>query len=361
MVYAGDSKSPGGNPVRVRLSPRALTILIHAALATAAGAQQGTLTGTVVSATSGEPLPYSIVALLPGFPQRFTDQRGRFAFSGVAPGRYHLVVRQIGYEPIDTAIVVGEDSAPTLRVTLRHLPIELPPVTVTSPQTCVAPGPPDSMLTPQLAAVFGQLLENARRLQLLNDSFPFDYRLQRRSWEVDRAGRETLVHFDTLTQAIGKGWRYKPGHLTQELLGPAGWELFVRLLTLVDFADSVFVDAHCFWLAGPDSLGADTLISLNFAPAAFLRTTDVAGAAYLDPMTYQLRYTVVRLTRPAHDMRDVSSLVATTHFREVAPGIPLQDHQRAVTTLAPTTRNGPVRRVEEQVLVWVYFRRPLVR
>jgi len=78
-------------------------------------------------------------------------------------------------------------------------------------------------------------------------------------------------------------------------------------------------------------------------------------------MTYQLRYTVVRLTRPAHDMRDVSSLVATTHFREVAPGIPLQDHQRAVTTLAPTTRNGPVRRVEEQVLVWVYFRRPLVR
>src|SRR5207247_4946764 len=148
-------KSPGGNPVRLRLSRQPLTILMHAALATAAAAQQGTLTGTVVSATSGEPLPYSIVALLPGFPQRFTDQRGRFAFSGVAPGRYHLVVRQIGYEPIDTAIVVGEDSAPTLRVTLRHLPIELPPVTVTSPQACVATGPPDSVATPQVPAVSG--------------------------------------------------------------------------------------------------------------------------------------------------------------------------------------------------------------
>ena len=361
MVYAGDSKSPGGNPVRVRLSPRALAILVHAALVTAAGAQQRSLTGTVVSATSGEPLPFSIVALLPGFAQRFTDQAGRFEFSGVAPGRYHLVVRQIGFYPVDTTIIFTADTGLSVRLALRHLPVELAAVTVTAPQTCIAPGPPDSTIAPQLAAVFGQVLENARRLQLLNDSFPYEYRLQRRSWDVDRAGRETIVHFDTLSQETEEGWRYQPGQLMQWRRGPAGRELFIRLPTLVDFADSVFVGAHCFWLAGRDSLGADTLIRLDFAPAASLHTTDVAGAAYLDPATYQLQYTIVRLTRPDQAMPGVSSLVATSHFREVAPGIPLQDHVRAVTTLASATRNGAGQRVEEQWLVWVNFRRPLVR
>src|SRR6266487_489878 len=110
MVYAGDSKSPGGNPVRVRLSPRALAVLIHAALVTAAGAQQRSLIGTAVSATTGEPLPFSIVALLPGFAQRFTDGAGRFAFASVGGGRYHLVVRQIGFYPVDTTIIVGADT-----------------------------------------------------------------------------------------------------------------------------------------------------------------------------------------------------------------------------------------------------------
>ena len=361
MVYAGDSKSPGGNPVRVRLSPRALTFLIQAALVTAAGAQQRPLTGTIVSATSGEPLPFSIVALLPGFAQRFTNQAGRFAFSGVPAGSYHLVVRQIGYYPLDSTITVGADIGLSVRIALRHLPVELPAVTVTAPQTCSAPGPPDSTTAPQLAAVFGQVIENARRLQLLNDSFPYEYRLQRRTWTVDRAGLDDLLRTDTLSQETQEGWRYQPGRLMRWRPGPAGREWFIRLPTLVDFADSVFVGVHCFWLAGRDSLGADTLIRLDFAPAASLRSTDVAGAAYLDPATYQLRYTIVRLTRPDREMPGVSSLVATSHFREVAPGIPLQDHVRAVTTLAPATGNGAVQRVEEQWLVRVSFRRPLVR
>ena len=74
-----------------------------------------------------------------------------------------------------------------------------------------------------------------------------------------------------------------------------------------------------------------------------------------------MRYTVVQLTRPARAIRGVTSLVATSHFREVAPGIPLQDHVRAVTTLAPGAAYAPVQRVEEQWLVWVNFRRSLLR
>jgi len=332
---------------------------LFVALATPARAQ--TFSGTVVSATSGEPLPYGIVALLPGFAQRFTDGVGRFEFRGVPAGSYHLIVRQIGYYPLDSAIAIGADGTPPVRIALQHLALELPPVVVTAPQRCVAPGTPAAVADPKLIAVFGQVLENARRLRLLNDSFPYEYRLQRTTWTVDRDGREELVRRDTLTQEAEEGWKYHPGQLVAWRRGPSGQELFVRLPTLADFADSAFVDAHCFWLAGRDSLGADTLIRLDFAPAASLHTTDVAGAAYLEPATYQLRYTIVRLTRPDRAMPGVSNLVATSHFREVAPGIPLQDHVRAVTTLAPATRNGAVQRVEEQWLVSVNFRRPLVR
>ena len=355
MVYAGDSKSPGGNPVRVRLSPRAFTSLLLVVLATPARAQN--FSGTVVSANSGEPLPFSIVALLPGFEQRFSDGAGRFEFPGVHAGRYHLVVRQIGYYPLDSVFAIGADGTAPVRIALRHLALELPPVVVTAPQRCVAPGTP-AAVDPKLIAVFGQVLENARRLRLLNDSFPYEYRLQRSTWTVDRDGREELIRRDTLTQETEEGWTYRPGRLVALRRGPSGQELFVRLPTLADFADSAFVGAHCFWLAGRDSLGGDTLIRLDFAPPASIRTTDVAGAAYLDPATYQLRYTIVRLTRPERDLRDVTSLVATSRFREIAPGIPLQDHVRAVTTLRAGRGE---QRIEEQWLLMVNFRRPLVR
>ena len=250
--------------------------------------------------------------MLPGFDQRFTDGAGRFEFPGAHPGRYHLVVRQIGYYPLDSAIAIAADGTLPVRIALRHLALELPPVVVTAPQRCVAPGTPAAVADPKLIAVFGQVLENARRLRLLNDSFPYEYRLQRSTWTVDRDGREELVRRDTLTQETEEGWRYRPGQLVAWRRGPSGQELFVRLPTLADFADSAFVGAHCFWLAGRDSLGADTLIRLDFAPPASIPTTDVAGAAYLDPATYQLRYTIVRLTQPERDLRDVTSLVATS-------------------------------------------------
>ena len=356
MVYAGDSKSPGGNPVRVRLSPRAFTHLSFVALALPARAQ--TFRGSVVSATSGQPLSYSIVALLPGFDQRFTDVTGRFEFRAVQAGRYHLIVRQIGYSPLDTAIVVGPDSMPPVRLALQHLAIELPAMVVTAPQTCITPGAPDSAADPRLAAVFGQVLENARRLRLLIDSFPFEYRLLRTTWTVDRDGHQNQIRRDTLTHETEQGWTYRPGRLVAWRSGPAGRERFVRLPTLTDFADSVFVGAHCFWLAGRDSIGGDSLIRLDFAPPNSFRSTDVAGTAYLDPATYQLRYTMLRLTRPERELRDVTSLVATTHFREIAPAVSLHDHVRAVTTL----RGGPPeQRIEEQWLLTVNFRRPLVR
>src|SRR6266571_8765967 len=74
MADATDSKSVGGNPMRVRLSPRAsvMMLLIPLLYAPLATAQQPSLRGTVVSAESGEPLSFSIVSLRPNGGRQFT-------------------------------------------------------------------------------------------------------------------------------------------------------------------------------------------------------------------------------------------------------------------------------------------------
>src|SRR5438045_1504573 len=160
MADATDSKSVGGNPMRVRLSPRASNMVYLLLLGSVqlARAQQSSLRGTVVSAETGQPLGFSVVTLHPNVGRQFTDGAGTFVFAGTKPGIYLLSVRQIGYVPLDTQIVVAGDSTTTVGIALRHLAIELPPVTIAA-QQCTNPGPPDSS-DAALLAVFDQLQEN---------------------------------------------------------------------------------------------------------------------------------------------------------------------------------------------------------
>jgi len=313
------------------------------------------ISGTVVAAGSGEPLSFSVVALLPGFPPRFTDQTGVFTFTGLAPGSYRLRARQIGYNPFDTVIAVG-DPGLALRIVLSHVAIQLPPVTVTERTTCFDS---EANLAPEFAAVFDQLLENARRFELLADSFPHRFRIERVFTTVDREGRRELIQVDTFERESSSRWPYRPGRIVGPASGAFNTDRLVRLPSLSDFADSAFVRAHCFRLVGRDTIAGSTFIRLDFAPVATIRSTDVEGAAYLDPATFQIRYTTVRLTRPEREIPGMAAMAATVHFSEIAPGILLHDHVRSVETFAsshPTTE-----RIEEQRLLGVRFLRPLMR
>jgi len=316
-----------------------------------------TVRGTVVAAESGQPLPYSIVALVPIAPQTFTTQGGEFAFSGIAPGRYHLLARQIGYVPRDTEILIGPSPAPTvLRIALLHVAIELPAIVATA-AGCQSPGAPDSAAAPELAAVFGQVLENARRFELLATAFPYRSRVERTFALLDRGGQRRPNGADTVLEQSGEDRHYRPGDVVFWGTGQFAGQQLMRLPELRDFADSAFVTAHCFALAGRDTLEGGTFVRLDFSPAAALRSADVDGAAYLDSATYQIRYTVVRLTQARRAIRGVDSLVSTSRFREIVPGIVIRDRVRATTI--PTAPNS-TRRLEEQRLLTVSFLRPLV-
>jgi len=323
-----------------------------------------TLRGTVVAAGTQQPLPFTIVAVRPGLTERFTDEHGAFAFSGLARGTYRLIVRQIGYTPGDTSVTVDGDSDVSVRVGLTHVAIELPPVTVTGRTTCTRPGSPDRSLTPALAAVFDQLLENARRFELLADSFPFRF-VHERTYRTVTRGADTLAAaVDSIEQTSReeRQQRYRPGQVVQRGRGPFRDQRVVVLPALTHFADTTFINHHCFRLAGRDTIEGKALVRIDFAPSARLRSADLAGAAYLDPVTYQLRHTRVAVTKPERALPDVAALVATTRFREIAPGIMLHEHVRAVTTLRTPARSAvPAQRIEEQRLLSVQFLRSFFR
>ncbi len=353
MADATDSKSVGGNPMRVRLSPRAsaMTYLLLLATSQLAAAQQPVFRGTVVSAETGLPLSFSIVTLHPNVGRQFTDGAGAFTFAGAQPGTYLLSVRQIGYTPLDTQIVVGGDRT-TMRIALRHLAIELPPVTIAAGQ-CTNPGRPDSSDT-ALLAVFDQLQENARRFELLADSYPFRYNLEITTREMRQRGDTGRPVLQTLRLSSNDNHPYTVGHVVEPAWGPWGSPdntVVIHSADLQDLGNADFITNHCFRLAGRDTVDGETFVRIDFEPATRIRSADMAGAAFLDPNTYELRYTTTWLTRPERStLIDVRSMNFRTRFRNIARGVPLQDSLTVITTYPhsrqtkiETQRTGGVR------------------
>ena len=358
MADATDSKSVGGNPMRVRLSPRASGMFCCVLLAfTQLSSAQTTLRGTVIAAESGEPLGFSIVTLYPGFGKRFTDARAGFSIDIVQPGTYVLSVRQIGYAPLDTQLVSAGDSPTSVRIVLHHLAIELPPVTISAGQ-CTNPGAPDSS-DRTLRAVFDQLQENAQRFALLADSYPFRYTFELADRTVNQRG-DTGPPVTRRLEFPSNETRHHPyavGRVVERAWGPWGSPdsvLIIRSAELDDLGNLDFIASHCFHLAGRDTIGGETLVRIDFEPATRVRSADMAGAAYLDTMTYALRYTTTWLTRPERSsLTGVRAVTFRTRFRDIARGVPLQDSLTAVTTY----RFGKPTNIQTQRTVEVRFRR----
>ncbi len=323
----------------------------------AAQATGATVRG-LVRVESGEPVPYAVVALRPAFWQRFTDQAGGFAFAAVPPGTYRLLARQIGFKPLDTAVVVTAERPPDLVLTLEPLVVQVSAITVTRWQRCTAPGPPDPSLAPELAAVFDQLKQNAERYWLMADSYPVVYRMARTAEQLNRLGYLDLPRLDTVVLRTNARWHYAPGNVVSEYAsGRNRWEAQFNLPTLPDLADSAFERTHCFFLAGVDTVAGRRLIRLDFAPDVRLRSPDVDGSAYLDASSFVIRRASVRLTRPGDADYHLHGLTAEVTYREIAPLIVLVDTVDAAREYE--ARNGVVHMSEHQRLLDFGFLRSL--
>ncbi len=318
-----------------------------------------TLRGDVRALETNLPLPFSTVVLQPGVTGRFTNDSGAFAFHDLAAGDYRIIVRAIGYLPFDSVITMARDPHPdplALHVALRPLAIELPPVTVVATRACVRPGPPARDSEPELAAIFDQLRENAARYRLLSDAYPFEYWTQRREWDEPR-GRGDSVVVDTMELRSDARLPYKPGGLIITQPGPRGRpERTLRLPTVIDLADSVFHQSHCFTFAGVDNVDGESQWRVDFLAADRLRVADVAGSAWLDSATYVLRQLTFRLTHPERALKSLNTLEATVTFGELFPSVTVPVYTVATSEARARSRN-PVTGHQEQRLLRVNFLR----
>lgn len=99
-------------PLRVEVAPRV---------------QQGAVSGTVGSAQLETFLNHAWITLFTEpLTQANTDSLGRFALQGVPPGRYAIVIRRVGFQPVRDSVTVPRAGGLRLVVQLaiepRHGP-----------------------------------------------------------------------------------------------------------------------------------------------------------------------------------------------------------------------------------------------
>ncbi|WP_263788038.1 carboxypeptidase-like regulatory domain-containing protein [Salinibacter grassmerensis] len=92
--------------------------------------QHGRLTGTVVDAATGEPLPRATVLLADASTGTTTNEGGQFQFGRVLSGTHRLVVTYVGYATQVDSIVVAPDARRRLRIALSPQPVSSEPLVV---------------------------------------------------------------------------------------------------------------------------------------------------------------------------------------------------------------------------------------
>jgi hypothetical protein len=90
----------------------------------------GHLSGTVVDASTGEPLPSANVLLADASTGTATNDAGRFTFASVLAGRHRIVVTYVGYATAVDTIRVPADGRQSVRIVMEPRVLENDPLVV---------------------------------------------------------------------------------------------------------------------------------------------------------------------------------------------------------------------------------------
>jgi hypothetical protein len=282
----------------------------------AARAQQPVIVGgIVVSSATDQSLPYSTVSITGGA-QRFTGADGSFNFD-LAPGQYSFRVRQLGYAPLDTTIRVAPGAS------LRALVFKLQPVAFRLDAIRTYATSCSSGFGGDLGVLVGELSKNAEREKLLRTEYPFVYELERKN-SYQGIGGTTVQSVDTVRYLSKVIEGYAPGNLVRLVDSTApGSAREMRIPTLTDLADPVFIGSHCFKVPGVETVDGARAYRIDFEPSREIKATDVEGSAFIDSSSFLIRKAIFRLTKPEKLKPPVLGLQVTTSYREVFNGLTL--------------------------------------
>jgi hypothetical protein len=282
----------------------------------------GRLVGIVLTKEGAVPLAYSVVSA-PGLSrERFSNAEGVFTLADLPEGPLQLRVRHLGYSPVDLSVVIHAGAVDTVRVLLTHIAVRLTAMQVRGYPECKNPGAPNATSDSSFATVFDQLHQNAEQYRLLTETYPFIYAVERTQSRVLVNGELRMDGIDTLVVNSNR-WRYKPGSVITRTGRGRTASTMMNIPTLVNFADKAFLDNHCFYNGGLETVDGVDMLRVDFIAASRIRDPDVDGSMYLDPASFQIRRSVLRLTKIPSGLAGLVETEAVTQFGEVLPSIPV--------------------------------------
>lgn len=312
-----------------------------AALASSSALAQGTALGTavVVGQTtvkgSGEPLGYSVVVMPSLNRQLFTNDRGGFTLWNLSAGPLRIRFKHIGYAPRDTVVTLRDTDTLRIEIALAKLAIQLPAVHISG---ACGDKHPDERSAAILKDLFDQVQQNADRYRLLADSNPFSLTMYHLRGTRNGNAKIHATEIDTLTRGPFPFAPYIPRHLihteADSFGGPPNH--YLAPPELADFADTAFVNNHCFTYAGQRMVDGDSVIAVDYEPVPSLKDeVDFRGTMYLRVQDYQLIRAEMELTRVPSELRSsgMTAMRITTRFTEVLPGIAIIQQVEGSTQL----------------------------
>ncbi|MEO7083294.1 MAG: carboxypeptidase-like regulatory domain-containing protein [Gemmatimonadaceae bacterium] len=317
----------------------------------------GSVVVVVTGRDGGATLGYSVVSIAAYAREVFTNDQGVAVLAGLPTGHATVRVRHLGYSPNEVAVLVRGGKVDTARVAMVRIAVSLNTVRVRAIGACTTPGPPRAAADPAFAAVFEQLRLNADQYRLLATEYPFAYSVERESSIHYVGGDSILQRLDTINIGTGVNWHYGPGNVISQSDDPRNRQVVFNLPALIHFAEPGFLANHCFANGGIDTTGGRKLIRIDFAASAKIKAPDVDGSMYLDPVSYQIRQSVLRLTKIPEQTPQIVAAEVLTEFREVLPSIALMSVIRSTNTLSadPTRPILPDAVHETQRLLRVMF------
>jgi hypothetical protein len=298
------------------------------------------VSGTVLSAADGQPVPYSTISLGDTAEGRFADVAGRFSLGAPATGTYRLRAQQLGFLALDTTLSAGNGSQ-HVELRLQPLPVRLANVPAESQHGCAAPKLAESGASPAAAMILAQVRQNAERYRILLDQYPFNYRLEESRAALlnvhTRDETDSVIALDTAMYDSRQRHQYAIGGVVYEQRSVSGGKHMMMFIpTLSDLADPAFVDAHCFAYAGD----AVHELRIDFRPADAIKAPDVTGSVYLDDARYVVKRAVFNLTHAGAIGGAAAYVKVTTTFREVVPLVPMLVSARTEQPLGTVTTGG---------------------
>ena len=351
---------------------RLVAPLICALAALPLGAQRAparmaaSIVGFVTARQTGEPLAFADATIEDIGIGTFAQSNGMFRLRGIPPGPIALRVRRLGFTPVTLHLTLVEGREDTVRVALERLAIQLERVRV-SDEVCPSRGA--ERADTATLAILRQLWDNAERNKLLAHESPFVSRMERAIGAPERMvslggnQRTRITRVDTVQVSAEHDWRYEPGKLVMRTEADEAAEAPEKMIVpqLVDFADDVFTDNHCFKYAGVSKVDGVRRIQVDFEPVKTLREPDVRGSMFLDTASYQLVRSDFVMERPSylHPTEETWEIRVSTWFREVLPALPVVDRICTRTTSHYVARSGGPRgaAIEKQRLIDLKFER----